>query len=532
MTATHRERLFYICSLSAAAFSLPLSVWLLSFFTIMVALSWFLCRGWEKLRQPGREKSHILIFLLVYAVYLAWMINTSDTASGLTELRLKLPLLIFPVVTGLLPAPDKNELRIILAAFIAGVLISSVYGIFAGVQSVFLNHADPRTLSPLISHIRLSIMAVFSIFICLWYAVYLKERSVWRIFFICSSVLLTVYLFLLLSFTGLVLFAAAFIFSGFALTYKSGRKALVAGFALLLLFAMLAVSLSVNNELRRFQRPEKPGPIPTSCLTLNGNSYFSDTLRHDRENGNPVWVFICEKELRENWNRVSKMNYDSTDKAGQKIRYTIIRYMSSAGLKKDSAGIASLARTDIRNIESGMTNRNFATWGPLKRKLYETAWQIDYYRNGGNPSGHSVTQRLVFLKTGWRIFRSHPFAGVGTGDLKSAYAAQYEKDNSPLEPGYRLLCHNQFLTFLDSFGAVGFLIVCFAVFYPFVRGKAPRHFLPALFFGITVLSMLWEDTLETHTGISFFALFYSLLVLSDNHARETTDGVLIKKDRR
>jgi hypothetical protein len=33
-----------------------------------------------------------------------------------------------------------------------------------------------------------------------------------------------------------------------------------------------------------------------------------------------------------------------------------------------------------------------------------------------------------------------------------------------------------------------------------------------IFFIIIVISMLWEDTLETQTGISFFAYFYSLFI--------------------
>jgi hypothetical protein len=33
-----------------------------------------------------------------------------------------------------------------------------------------------------------------------------------------------------------------------------------------------------------------------------------------------------------------------------------------------------------------------------------------------------------------------------------------------------------------------------------------------VFFMLVVLSMLWEDTLETHTGVSFFAYFYSVFI--------------------
>jgi hypothetical protein len=39
-----------------------------------------------------------------------------------------------------------------------------------------------------------------------------------------------------------------------------------------------------------------------------------------------------------------------------------------------------------------------------------------------------------------------------------------------------------------------------------------------LFFFIVLFSMLGEDTLETHTGVSFFAYFYSLFVFGEEGA--------------
>ena len=207
--------------------------------------------------------------------------------------------------------------------------------------------------------------------------------------------------------------------------------------------------------------------------------------------------------------------YTSANRRNQQIKYTIIRYLASKGLTKDSLGVTQLNASDTRYIEKGLTNVLFTKGKHIKSKIYEIIWQIDYYNNGGNPSGHSVTQRLEFLKTGWNCFRNSMTFGTGTGDFKNDILDQYKKDNSKLDEDYRYLPHNQYLTFLIAFGIAGFLIIMFSVVYPVIVIK-PGNILFNLFLMIIILSMAGEDTLETHTGVTFFAYFYSLFVFGKN----------------
>jgi O-antigen ligase len=174
-----------------------------------------------------------------------------------------------------------------------------------------------------------------------------------------------------------------------------------------------------------------------------------------------------------------------------------------------------MTKTDISNVENGITNKYFTVWNPWRSKLYEIIWQIDYYRNGGNPSGHSITQRLEFLKTGIGVFMKFPLFGTGTGDLPQEYQIRYKEEGSLLDRSHRL--HNQFLNFLVSFGVIGFSIMIFSLFYPFIRQRGYKRYLPAVFITLLVLSMLWEDTLETHTGVSFFAYFYSVFIFGTEY---------------
>ena len=516
MTPNPRRRLIYLLPLSGVAFSLPLSVWLLSLFTILTFAGWILSLEWRKTRLSESEKKYLLSFLLFYCVYLLWMLNTSDLKSGLAELRLKLPFLVFPLVFAYNQKPDRSELSAILNAFILGMLISTIYGFVRGAGSVFSGQNDPRSLSPFISHIRLALMTVFSIFSIVWLTGRSTGSKTIKVFYILAGAWFLVFLFILLSLTGIIIFGIVLVISVSVSVFRSGNRLS----RILLPFAVFIVCLLsvlvILNEVRSFYHNGMAYPEPLESLSANGNSYTHYPERKDMENGNRVWVYLCEPELKKEWNRISSIGYDSLDLAGQEIRFTLIRYLTSAGLRKDSSGIAALNRSDMLNIEKGITNCYFTTWSPWRKKIYETIWQIDYYRNGGNPSRHSLTQRLEFLRTGWHIFLSHPFLGAGTGDIPSVYARQYEKEKSRLEPAYRLLCHNQFLSFLVSFGLTGTVLICFAIFFPFFSSSSHSNYLCSVFFLIAVLSMLGEDTLETHAGITFFAYFYSLLLFTGN----------------
>jgi len=49
--------------------------------------------------------------------------------------------------------------------------------------------------------------------------------------------------------------------------------------------------------------------------------------------------------------------------------------------------------------------------------------------------------------------------------------------------------------------------------HSYFKNKKYKELIPTVFFIILLLSMLDEDTLETSVGVSFVAVFYSLLIL-------------------
>ena len=145
-------------------------------------------------------------------------------------------------------------------------------------------------------------------------------------------------------------------------------------------------------------------------------------------------------------------------------------------------------------------------------------WQIREYRNGGDPSAHSITQRFEYFSTGISIVKNHFWLGVGTGDVPGAFEEQYRTDDSQLEKDWRLRAHNQYLTFLISFGIFGFILIMSVLLFPVFGEKAWKSYYSGIFLVIAFLSMLNEDTLETSVGAVFFAYFYALFLFSKQTA--------------
>ena len=266
---------------------------------------------------------------------------------------------------------------------------------------------------------------------------------------------------------------------------------------------------SFINDYMKFDVFEKELLTET---TPDGNYYWHDFNNLQVENKHWVGLYICNKELKEEWDKRSDFKFDEVDKKGQRIKYTIIRYLTSKGLRKDGESVRSLHQNDIDLIEAGYANWIFKDKNKLYTRLYQVIWEVDLYLRGGNPSGHSVAQRIEYLRASSTIISNNPFFGVGTGDVQLEFNKQYDIMESKLNKYSRHRAHNQFVTFIITFGFLGALVILFALFYPPFVERKYSDFLFIAFLLVAVVSMLNEDTLETQPGVTFFAFFYSLFI--------------------
>jgi len=504
----------YLLFMLAILVGLPLSKYVASASQILLLLTWLTEARFKEKWLRFRERPAILIFCLLFIMHLAGLIYTRDWSYAWHDLKIKLPLLILPVILGTIDPVNEREKKILLGGFVVAVLTSVAVGLLVLSGVVPYHISNFREISVFISHIRFALMIDLAVFILFYYAFIPGVKTSFRVLLVGTATFLTGFLLLLESLTGLVVL----VLGGLVLAIRWTRKQkdLMTRWFLFVGISMvpLLILLYLSNQVDQFYTV-RDDLSHLDHQTVNGNPYWNDTTNTKLENGHFVGLYVCEPEMRRSWNRISKINYKGTDSLGQEIRYTLRRYLTSKGYRKDSVGVNRLDSTDIRLIESGYANCRYRNKNRFSNRIYELIWEIDNYRKGGNPSGHSVTQRLEYLRTGWLIFMDHPLIGVGTGDVAQAFKDKYKEIKTRLEPQWQLRTHNQFLTFAITFGGVGFLLFLFSVIYPAVLEQRFSTYFFLMFILTVLLSMLNEDTLETQAGVAFFAFFYSFFTFCD-----------------
>ncbi|GAB4202930.1 MAG: hypothetical protein Fur0023_09320 [Bacteroidia bacterium] len=240
--------------------------------------------------------------------------------------------------------------------------------------------------------------------------------------------------------------------------------------------------------------------------------YYNDTLSHFVENGHPVFIHICDAELKKEWNKRSGLNYEGRDKNNNELKYTLYRYLASKGLTKDSAGLSQLTVADIASIENGCPNYHYCNANFFEKRFYELMQEYYYYQHTKNPSGKTIAMRLFYWKLAFKIWMKNFWTGIGTGDVQSAFNEMY-RNYTDIPPHQQLRGHHQILTIALTFGIIGLIVFLSVYILPLVTLRsADDYFLLLLFVTIAFLSFFTDDTLETQPGVTFIALFHTLLV--------------------
>lgn len=478
---------------------------------IIIAANWLLegdfRAKWERIR------SNAVFWLLAsfYLLHLLGMLYTGHPQCGLDDLRNKLPLLVLPLLFfSTKPLSDK-EFRAVMFFFFTAVIISSLYcfAVYAGLTKKVV--LDVRQASVFMSHIRFSLFIAFAVTGMLYYF-WVEKRLVFRIVLALGSLWLLFFLYKLEMATGFICLLLVICLLGVSYSLFRFRKTVSLSLLAVILAGFTLMAYQAYNGLRMYD--PLPGN-PSNQLqkaTANGRPYLQDTLFGLAENGNLITVNISDEELKAEWEKQSGLSYDGKDKKGNNLRFTVMRFLASKGLTKDSAGISQLSENDIRSIERGISNYRYASQTGLVMRWHELIWEYKKYRRGENPSGHTLMMRLEFWRTAAYIIRQHPFFGVGTGDIQASFNDAYVTLNSQLDANWRLRCHNQYLAVAVAFGITGLLLFLIYLLYPAFRLRKTLHTLYWPFFLMALLSFLTEDTLETQSGVTFF-IFFQVLFL-------------------
>jgi hypothetical protein len=497
--------------------SLPLSNYFMSFGMFWLAGAWILQVATDvSQRKPFalrwqnfRSQRPVWIISAIFLLALIGLFWSEDMKHAQWDLRMKLPLLVMPFLLGTLSPISNSEYRRLLGVFLLSLTIAVIWCLLIYWHINPKPYNDVREISVFISHIRFSLLLITGIFILAleaWDKPYGKSLTV------LLSGLFLLFLFVIGSMTGfavLIITTAYLVLTRFRTTVTS-RK----GIALIALIGAILLSgiFYIAHEWRSYFNVGPLNAMKLEQTTPRGEVYEHNLNYPMVEDGRYIMTHIAWGELYQAWSKRSAVNPDSTDASGHVLKGTLIRYLASKGLYKDADGIAALSDDDVRAIEAGMTTAHEHSRTGISKRLNRIFFEYANYKAGGTPNGHSVFQRLEFWRAALHIIEENPWAGVGTGDTKIAFASAYEKMNSSLDPQFQLRAHNQYLTMWLTYGIAG-LLLFLSVLLAGWKKPGNRRPLLRVFIIICAMSFLSEDTLESQAGVMFFVMFLLLFSL-------------------
>lgn len=526
LAKSHYTDIFYF-GLILIVVALPLSMFLISVAQFILLGSWLLEGDLKnKLSAFWKNKAALLI-TSVFLIHLIGLLYTTDYKYGFHDIRVKLPLLLLPLLISTAKPLSQRRLNMLFSFFIIAVFAATVIStlILTGYTEKVIT--DARHASVFISHIRFSLLICIAICILFNFCFIILNR--WVLIGVTALILwFTYYLILTQSATGIVVLAVlGFVFLLLGAFKKSNSNTLKIGFSLSLLIIGLASGAYIHRQVNNFYSI-KESKTDLTRTTKRGNAYIH-YIQDDRiENGYYIGLYNCPLEMEEEWKKRSSISLNDKDLKNQHISYTLSRYLTSKGLRKDAEGILQLSDQDIKAIEAGHANYKFLKLNGIESRIYQILWEYQNYKGGWRPNGHSLTMRFEFWKAALFIIADNFITGVGTGDVKSAFDQKYEEINTPLDKEWRLRAHNQYFSIAIAFGIGGLILFLTSLIFPFFLYKN-IHPLYVAFFVIAALSMITEDTLETSAGVTMFALFNSLFLFKLNSQQKDAPELAIRQ---
>ena len=519
MSRDRIHRLIFLFSLLLFVTGIPFCRPLMSFGLILLSANWLAEGNFGWKWQQMRNNRILWVCLLLYAVPLAGLLYTRNLPYALTDLTIKLPLLLLPLFFATTRPLNKKELEILLKIYLFAVCCSALIGWIN-----LMNHpeiTDKREVAMHISYIRFELNLCFGFFVALYFLVMEtggRRRKPAMFCLLLAMLWLSGMTFHIGGLTAIFLGFVCLLFLAFKASRRLPNPALRTGVPMLIAAGTLALLLIAANSMHKYAHVPQENRTQER-LTANGRPYATPLEQYGIEHGQYVFANLCEEELSAAWNQRSSLPYDGmSNDRNHCIRSTLIRYLNSKGLRKDSAGMAELDDKDIEAIENGIADAKYTSSG-VKARYYETLRDLSLYLQGLEVSG-SIPRRFEMWRISWITFTRSPLIGTGTGDVKDELEMDLHKQESPVL-GVLVRSHNQYFSFGIAFGVVGLAVILFSLLYPpFASGRF-RNTLYQLFLIIFLLSMLADDPMERQDGVTLFAFFNSLflfLLPNDNEA--------------
>ncbi len=480
-------------------------------------LSWFLFYMWQLSQRNFIRKSRqffknraALVLSSLFLLHLIGLLHTSDFSYAMKDLRIKLPLLALPLIISTMPALNKQKFQQVMLFHLIAVLIGTFFSTFELIRGEF---TDIRGISIFISPIRFSLNICIAIFTAAYFSFSeVKRNFAYRILFLAIALWLSYFLFIIESGIGLIIVSSTLVLILIYLIMTQKKLVL----KVIMITAVIGIpSVLIYYTYSTIQDFSKVEPVNFEQLdkyTESGNKYHHDTVYMGIEDGRYCGLYLAPGELEKEWNRRSKLNYHGNDKKGQELKVTLIRFLTSKGLRKDKEGVEKLTEEEIKAIERGIANVNYLDNPSLRTRISKIMIGYHNYQYADDPNGSSVLQRIEYWKASLNIINDNILTGVGTGDMNKVFEEYYDETNSPLSKKNRWRSHNQYLSIFIAFGVFGFAWFLLTLLYPPIKKRKFLDYFYFVFFITIALSMMTEDTIETQAGVTLFAFFNAFLL--------------------
>ncbi len=460
---------------------------------------------WEKLKRNKLFWVLSAIFF-IHVIGLSYSENLQD---GLKDVRTKIPLILLPLIFFTTAPITKKELHYLFYSFILGAFINIAWCL---VYNKLLHDTETvRDVSRFMSHIRLGFLIDMAIIFCVYFVIHFDEFKL-KAFFSSLVLYFIIGLYALGLMTGL---ANLIIITALFLTFVLFKQSKL-GFAILSILFVSATAYFMNSIKNFYKENFDVKNVSVNQdlpLSRSGRVFDTYVFTNQVENGFIVCKNIQPLELQKEWNkRAPNDSFDLKTQYNIDRYFTLVRYISSKGEIKDSVSISNLSKSDVLEVAKGISNIKYQKWSFFYKRVYELMYDYFEYKNNGSVNGHSFTMRLFYLKAALCAINEKWLFGTGTGDVQDKMNECYEHSGSPLDKEWYKRPHNQFVTIVVALGLVGLGIFLLSLFFPVFYLRNQLDALYWLFFISAIVSFLFEDTLETQSGLSFFAIFNTLFL--------------------
>lgn len=518
----HRKIGYYtfFTGLFILAASIPLSKFGTTLGTLLLVLGWLIPFNWkEKYNIIKKSGISILWGIGLFLIFAIGLLYTEDLKFGLKDIKVKLPLLVLPIVLVTGFKPSRKQIITTLSLLSLAGITASIIGY---ISFHCINHEtlDLRALSPFISHIRLSLILVFGVGFGIWLMSQLTANWKWLLTF----PLLWIIYFLVHSesLTGIIMLPIVVFWSILMLLKKFPKITFSIG-----VVCCMALGYGIYEVHKIYSLVFSAPRLTQLKKTESGNQYIHKIKHFGTENGEYILHNLCDKELRPKWNKISNIDFDRKTN-GYAFKTIIYRYLSSKHLPKDSLALNSLKKHEIKAIESGVTNWYYVNRNSISKRIHQTFWEIKNAFETKKFQNKSIALRLVYWDIGWELLQNNWLTGVGSGDTKMAFNNAYKARSLDWNEKNKRRSHQQFITTGVALGVFGLCAFIFFLYQLKVKYTGSLKHLYNLSFLILITSFLWEDTLETQAGVSIFSLLIFTLFYEKKHLQNLRDKRVLK----